>query len=134
MDFELVKGTKDVYRNIRDFGTYKIEVMKLHQGYEDRHRNGPWRWCAYIHFKPEHFFFSKLSQVKNSYDGLINIFPFHGGCTFFKIIESGDIKIGCDFQHYGDEDCGLSDYEDMPKVVYGVQALEKFMENFVPIQ
>lgn len=133
MDFERVERpgnyTEEMFHNVRDFGTYKIEVMKFHQGYEDKYRNGPWCWCAYVHIKPQHKFFKQLSFVKDSSDQLLNIFSFHGGCTYFGVTESGDLKIGCDFQHYGDDDCGLPDIEDMPTVAGGVKRLEDFMNN-----
>lgn len=46
--------------------------------------------------------------------GIINNIDFHGGCTYYEKCSSPDekfrtVKIGCDYQHYGDEGVGYDE-------------------------
>lgn len=58
-------------------------------------------WCVYAVIFDTHPLFSKFRQY--DFDAGDRLYPhFHNGCTFFSP-QKTYIKVGCDFQHVGDE-------------------------------
>ena len=61
-------------------------------------------WCLYVIIHSVHPLFKKAEQYENDdYDKGDEIYPdWHRGCTYYNKQKSY-IKIGCDYQHLGDE-------------------------------
>lgn len=85
-------------------------------------------WCAYIHLAsdrhPEILNFEvDYSSKYTDRVPFFDKFSFHGGVTFSEVTKHRDVtrmKIGCDYQHYCDNDSDQSldsVMQDMKKVV-----------------
>jgi hypothetical protein len=60
-------------------------------------------YCLYVIIGKNHRLFEKANRGKDdAYDYGDEIYPnWHQGCTFYQV-NNKYIKIGCDYQHYGD--------------------------------
>lgn len=62
-------------------------------------------WCLYVIIGEKHSLYRKACMNTSDYDTELGdkIYPnFHCGCTYYKK-ETRQVKIGCDYQHLGDE-------------------------------
>lgn len=86
------------------------------------------RWFIYAYIYPKHPLAGKITSNEIFQDSLMSL-PLHGGCSYVNHNCSIDgkinsIKIGCDYQHYGDEYYSDISVDD-PKVFF-VDALRLF--------
>ena len=62
------------------------------------------KWNIYVYVRRNHPMHGQLVLDKPYYDQeAVTDIPFHGGCTYFEPDLDGDIKIGCDYSHWGDD-------------------------------
>ena len=119
---------------INDYGDFAVEVMRFKMSAKaysitrELTGQGKTSWCVYVHIKPTHPLYPTFTTTKNEFDAECEIFPFHGGCTYFNRLEDGTIKIGCDFSHSCDWDQHGAELADVPDVEACGDELRHFME------
>lgn len=95
------------------------------EGIEDTHS-----WCLYAVISSHHTLFNSACRNEVDYDTdlgnrLYN--SFHGGCTYYNK-QKDWVKIGCDYQHLGDE--RFMQQKDLPsEIVADAKALFEYMEK-----
>lgn len=87
---------------------------------------GKWSNCLYLHFAKEDFpqiespplvdcdWYGRKQKRFEYGKSILNDIDFHGGISFYEetfVVESGRtiVKIGCDYQHYMDDEWERSD-------------------------
>lgn len=75
-------------------------------------------YCLYVIIGENHRLFEKASKGKDDdYDYGDEIYPdWYQGCTFYHV-NNKYIKIGCDYQHYGDEPFLYDDSDEVPEKI-----------------
>lgn len=75
------------------------------KGYPEVGIPGEMAWCLYVVIGKGHPLYEKACENKTDYDTDLGdkIYgAWHGGCTYYKK-DVDFVKIGCDYQHLGDE-------------------------------
>lgn len=75
-------------------------------------------YCLYVDIGKNHRLYEKASRGKDdAYDYGDEIYPdWHQGCTFYHV-NNKYVKIGCDYQHYGDEPFLYDDSDEVPEKI-----------------
>jgi len=75
-------------------------------------------YCLYVIIGKNHRLYEKASKGKeDDYEYGDEIYPnWHKGCTFYHV-NNKYIKIGCDYQHYGDEPFLYDDSDEVPEKI-----------------
>ena len=118
----------DKYREVKRYGgEYKGVITEINnfemKGMTEFGLNDC--WCCYLHLSPEQIPDRKLAESiwldpiyddkdrvsYDHYNGLLGNLGWHGGITFYRKTSCVDdkkrhVKVGCDYQHYGDEGRG----------------------------
>lgn len=81
---------------------FRVEVLHFHRGTDSGHH-----WCVYAYAYPSHPLFHRF-KGEDMWQGATDELELHGGCTFCQAYRDADgvpvaWKVGCDYQHYGDE-------------------------------
>ena len=103
------------------------KISSFDDCYDGRHR-----WCVYIYIFPDHPKFKEFVD-DSMYSSATDNIPFHGGCTFNRPVFDADgvkqyIKVGCDYNHYGDV---LYTYMDTKEAAYSVFADAEQLYNYM---
>lgn len=104
-------------------------------------------WCLYCKIFSNHPLFEKLLAVQAfDYSGAQDVinFPFHGGVTYVqhtltynlkRELEVGNITVGCDYQHYGDDWYQqVLTLEDNYRIQEDALALEEYLLSFGKVE
>ena len=109
-DFNLQIGEeKKVIKHINVFDLngkhFKVQAKQTVRNYYGIMPNEN-AWCLYMILYPSHPLFEQAAANTTDYDTDLGnkIYPnWHGGCTYYH--KNNDyVKIGCDYQHVGDEE------------------------------
>jgi len=75
-------------------------------------------YCLYVIIGKNHRLYEKASKGEdNAYDYGDEIYPYwHQGCTFYHV-NNKYVKIGCDYQHYGDEQFLYENSDEVPEKI-----------------
>ena len=101
-----------IAKNVWLFRGLKANVSITHTN-----RFGEHCWCLYVLIFNTHPLFEKAYKNKSDYDldlGDELYGAFHGGCTYYNK-QKDWVKIGCDYQHLGDE--RFLEQEDLPQEI-----------------
>lgn len=96
-----------------------------------------WANCLYIQFLKQDFPNFNYPISRNYYQSSFSKVDFHKGITFYeeKIINNRTIvTIGCDYQHYGDENYGTDDNGKLILVNDGPRALDSFLSLYKKVK
>lgn len=101
-----------------------------------------WSNCLYLHFCKDDFpeiesppivpcDWGGMAQRFNYDESVLNRIEFHGGITFYEEmyhieLNKTFIKVGCDFQHYGDDEYRTSDNGKSIIETHGLRVSEEF--------
>lgn len=93
---------------------------------------------------PKHSLFERLSQPEDTKYGAdysnLYIGYMHGGVTFCEKYYNKDgkvlyVKVGCDYQHYGDERyMSISKFEDAGSIKWDAEKLYEWLENYPDVE
>lgn len=85
----------------------------------EREFSGEQAWCLYVIIHKGHPLYEKACQNEEDYDTYLGdkIYDdWHGGCTYYNK-QATFVKIGCDYQHLGDESIYMSRSTVLPDVI-----------------
>lgn len=126
-EFEKKAVKKDEWF-IKSYKCFNVSIVHWVNKYNPFNEHN---WCLYVTIFNEHPLYEKAQQNTKDYDlDLGNeIYPnFHAGCTFYnKQIDY--VKIGCDYQHLGDEYFGRC--SELPnEILADAKELYDWFENY----
>lgn len=124
---ENVTKTIRYFRRGKNFCT---EICCTHRkGYFDLGIQDEMAWCLYVVIGKGHPLYDEACKNKTGYDTDLGdkIYgSWHGGCTYYKK-DTDFVKIGCDYQHLGDEEYYKNISEEVPE---GIAADFNNLYNF----
>ena len=92
------------------------------------------KWFIYAYLYPKHNKFGEFVS-EEIYQDATEYMPLHGGCTYCKkhidsFVNITSIQVGCDYQHYGDENYSfMSDEEEAQSVFYDANKLFEYLST-----
>lgn len=122
-DLKLSFNDKELYvihkeRFIVRGGNFNIEVDRTIRDNPFAKGEKEYCYCLYVIIGSEHPLYAKASKGHdNDYDLGDEVYPdWHRGCTYYYV-NNKYVKIGCDYQHYGDEPILYDDSDEVPDVI-----------------
>lgn len=99
-------------------GNFNIELNRAVRNNPFAKGEKEYCYCLYVIIGENHILYEKASKGKDdAYDYGDEIYlNWHQGCTFYHV-NNKCVKIGCDYQHYGDEQFLYENSDEVPEQI-----------------